>query len=163
MIREANVRSGSASLQVPYLLSLALLVTTFLPEFSPSPKATFRLLRKLDRAFASLLVGRDVDTGEQLPGFERGRGVTGTDKVRLKGIVDRTRIAVTDAMSAGDAASDDDLDAEDTENESMQDADVLDVDEEGDWDMEVARVYDRTVVELGDMLSAEPIGIITDD
>src|ERR1700761_184162 len=85
---------SAASLQVPYLLTLASLVTQYLPSFPAAPRATFKLLSKLDLAFASLLQGRHVETGEALPGFERGKVVSGTEKVRMKSLVDQTRMTV---------------------------------------------------------------------
>ena len=76
--------SGTPSLQVPYLLSLAMLLTSMVAGMPPSPKALFGLLNKLDLAFASLLQGRDVNTGEVLPGFEGRRG-GGYEKWRIRG------------------------------------------------------------------------------
>ncbi|KAF1988646.1 hypothetical protein K402DRAFT_419462 [Aulographum hederae CBS 113979] len=187
--------SGTPSLQIPYFLTLALLTSTFLPSYPPAPKAMFRLLGKLDLVFASLLQGRNIETGENLPGFERGRKVNGTEKVRIKSLVERTRVAVVDVMSSGDFAEeesdDDEEDAKDTQAEEseMEDGMVVemetDIDDEADraasrrnrdvdmdlqrledgggWEMDVAKVYDRTVVELGDTIGGAPIGIITDD
>ena len=165
-----------ASLQTPYLLSLALLVTDYLAEFPAAPRATFRLLSKLDVAFASLLQGRNVDTGEMLPGFERGRAVSGTEKVRMKSLVERTRLVVVEVIggSGGTEASVQDAEPEtETEDEygmggdtdAEMDEDLLedDVRETDRREMGIARVYDRTMVELGDVLGGTPIGIITDD
>lgn len=122
----------------------------------------FRVLRKLDYAFASLIQGRDLDSGDLLPGCERGNGVSGTGKVRVKSIIERTRVVVVDAMSSGEyEQEDDDNDAESgNENEMDDDLDeTYDVDDAADYDMEVARVYDRTLVELGDTLGGPAIGI----
>lgn len=131
---------------------------------------------KLDLAFASLLQGRDVETGEGLPGFG-SRGVSGTEKVRMKSIVDRTRICVVEVFSQG-GIDDDEPDIDMVETEEEDDPDdfnmTTETDEEesqqtprrepqGDWDMHIAKVYDRTVVELGDVLGATPIGIISED
>ncbi len=124
----------------------------------------FRLLAKLDFAFSSLLQGRDVDTGEPLPGFEGGRRLSGTEKVRIKGLVERTRVCVVGVMNSGE------FDREDVEGESSRSGDdsmaeqnaVEDEPDGGEWDMEVARVYDRTIVELGDTLGGSPIGIVID-
>jgi hypothetical protein len=168
-----------ASLQIPYLLSLALLVAQYLPSFPPSQKSTFRLLGKLDIAFASLLQGRHVETGELLPGFETGRKVNGTEKVRMKSLVDQTRMTVMDVIGiAGTAEEEDEDDKTETETETEDEfgfgtedemdvdrevGNELDVEEYGEREMGVARIYDRTVVELGDTLVGSPIGIITDD
>lgn len=91
--------SGTPSLQISYFLNLALLVRAMLPSFPPHPKSLFRLLQKLDLAFASLIQGRDLDSGETLPGFEGGRGVNPTEKVRIKSLVERTRVAVVEVMN----------------------------------------------------------------
>jgi len=153
--------SGTPGLQIPYLLSIALLVVDFLPGFDPSLKLTFKLLDKLDLAFASLLQGRDIDTGEILPGFEGGRGVNATEKVRIRSLVERTRICVVDVTSGKVNIGESEEQMETDEDESM--------DEDGDddnegylWEMEIATVYDRTIGELGDTLDSAPIGIVTD-
>jgi Subunit 11 of the general transcription factor TFIIH len=161
--------SGTPSLQVSYLLSLALMVAEMLPEYAPAPRATFRLLGKLDAAFASLLAGVNVETGEALPGFEKGRVVSTTEKVRIKSLVDRTRIVVVRALREGGGSTDvgddeteevDDTDTGDDDDLELEGDDDLDVDRE---EMGIAKIYDRTVVELGDVLGGSPIGIITDD
>ncbi|KAH0543013.1 hypothetical protein FGG08_002621 [Glutinoglossum americanum] len=129
--------SGTPSLQVQYLLSVALLLTSYLPSFPASPRPTFRLLGKLDTAFASLLVK-----------------VSTTDMVRLKSLVERTRVVVVDVMGrwevleGREGKNSDDGHREEDESEDMGDQ------EEGDgrWEMEVARVYERTIVELGELL-----------
>jgi len=176
--------SGSPNLQIPYLLNLAVLTADFLPLFDSSTRsaqATFRLLSKLDYAFSSLLTGHDTATGEFLPGFGNGRTVTTTDKVRLKGVVDRTRLTVTRVMS-GDSVVGDEGDigeAMDTDTEGEAEAEAggrqgtvtfegfedNDGDEEDeDWEERgVASVYEKTIGELGDVLGGPPIGIITDD
>ncbi|KAF2475994.1 uncharacterized protein BDR25DRAFT_339892 [Lindgomyces ingoldianus] len=160
--------SGSPNLQTPYLLTIALMITDFLPGFPPSPRITFRLLDKMDHAFSSLLQGKDSDTGDILPGFENGRKLSTTDKVRLKSLVERTRLTVVDVLG------DDNADGE-KEDESMgEGTDGEDTvkfegfgnedEDEDEWEeMEIAKVYERTIGELGDVLGGPPIGIITDD
>ncbi|KAI1463912.1 uncharacterized protein F4812DRAFT_226608 [Daldinia caldariorum] len=92
--------SGTPSLQIPYLLNVALAFNTYLPSFPPSPAPTFALLKKLDHCFASLLIGRDIKSGDSLPGFQgNGRGLTRTDMVRCKSLVDETRMLVAMIMS----------------------------------------------------------------
>jgi len=151
--------SQTASLQVPYLLSLALLVVSYIPSFPAAPRTMFRVLSKLDYAFASLIQGRDVDSGDLLPGCERGSGVSGTGKVRIKSIIERTRVVVVEAMSTGEYEQEEgEVDAE-SGNETDDDMGDYDVDDAADFDMEIARVYDRTLVELGDTLGGPAIGI----
>lgn len=175
-----------ANLQIPYLLNFAVLTIEFLPLFGTSTRsaqAAFRLIAKLDYAFSSLLVGHDSATGETLPGFDFGRNVSTTDKVRLKGIVDRTRLAVVRFMSGPHVATDEvdegPMDT-DTENERTKDTGMVTFEgfennesDEGDGDDDddddaweernVANIYEKTIGELGDVLGGPPIGIITDD
>jgi hypothetical protein len=158
---------------VPYLLSLALITTDLLPEYPPAPRSTFRLLGKLDTAFASLLLGRNVETGETLPGFERGKMVSTTEKVRIKSLVDRTRIVVVKALQEFGGSmdgGDEDFDCEDPEDlDTEEDDDDLEIDAHDNMsgidgqEMGIARVYEKTMVELGEELGGSPIGIISDD
>ena len=149
-----------ASLQTAFLLTIALTVMTSLPYFPFMPRPTFQLLQKLDLAFASLLEGVSVETGEPLPGSETGRSrLSITEKVRMRGIVERTRIAIVEVAGKDGSLADVSTmsqsrmtDTEDdfnvtTENEDM---DVLeDESSHRRWEMDIARVYERTIVELG--------------
>lgn len=147
----------SASLQIPYLLNIALSVTSYLPAFPASPKATFALIRKLDHAFSSLLQGEDSVTGEILPGFSGGKkaGMSKTDMVRCKGLVEATRVLVVDVMGKG---VEEDMIVDGTENESGMETETdgesmaWDADGEDRWEMDVARVYELTLVQLGQLL-----------
>jgi hypothetical protein len=151
-------------LQIPYLLALALLVVDTMPGFAPAPKTMFRLLHKLDSAFASLMQGVDMETGEPLPGFESGQKVNDTEKVRIKSLVERTRLTVVDVMSSGDfEASEAEPDETDADSADNMDGNVELPDLETGWEMEIAKVYDRTILELGDTIGGTPIGIVTDD
>lgn len=175
-----------ANLQIPYLLNIAVLAVEFLPQFhntARSTQATFRLLSKLDYAFSSLLTGRDSSTGEALPGFETGRSVATTDKVRLKGIVDRTRLTVVRVFGGESViGEDEEIDGEEamgTDTESSQkaangaDTDTIvfegfenndEEDKNEDWEeRNIGSIYELTIGELGDVLGGPPIGIITDD
>ena len=94
-----------------------------------------------------------METGEALPGFDGGRGrLTTTEKVRIRGLVERTRIAVVVAAEKDGSA---DADSKVTENDEVltTDDDMMEgLDEDanhGRWEMEVARVYERTIVDLG--------------
>ncbi|KAF2180396.1 hypothetical protein K469DRAFT_714775 [Zopfia rhizophila CBS 207.26] len=159
--------SGTPTIQVAYLLSIALLITDFLPELPPSPRATLRLLDKMDHAFSSLLQGKDIDAGEQLPGFENGWRVSMTEKVRLKSLVDRTRLIVVEALSEDRKVEEDD--EVETEEEEMDDGvgvgngNGLGDMEEDEEEWGIGKVYERTIGELGELLGGEPIGIITED
>lgn len=163
-----------ASLQIPYLLNIASEFTTWLEGFPPSPAATFALLRKLDHCFASLLFGYDIDTKETLPGFENGprAGLSRTDMVRCKSVIERTRVLVVEVMAKEPADEDSDGDTggqgiqtpkpdNDTEPEpesdrppDMSDYDYGDDDDDEDelLHMNVAQVYENTLVKLGEIL-----------
>ena len=161
-----------ASLQIPYLLTIALTTSNCLPAFPFAPRQTFRLLDKLDLAFLSLLTGRDAASRDVLPGFEGGRGrVSVTEKVRLRGIVGGTRVRVVVVAGKGerglgkDDGGMDDSGGE-TEGQVVTDGDVtadeaaMDVQgNHGRWEMEIARVYERTIVELGVSLDGNGTGI----
>lgn len=165
-----------ASLQIPYLLNVALSLSTYLPAFAPSPAPTFGLLRKLDHCFASLLRGADIDTGEALPGFLSGRGgMSRTEMVRCRSLVEGTRVSIVEVMSRepeeeeeteGGETSDDDDHTGETEGEMDVDADTNGVanryggtgnrygedEEDEEHNMDVARVYEKTIVALNESL-----------
>ncbi len=120
-------------------------------------------------AFYSLLQGANAETGEMLPGFEGGRGkLSTTEKVRMKGLVERTRVAAVEvAGKEGSVTDNGDASRSQTETEYdfTTDNDEEDVMEgtrlggnHGRWEMEVARVYERTIVELGASLDTSGMG-----
>ncbi|KAF1808121.1 hypothetical protein P152DRAFT_406068 [Eremomyces bilateralis CBS 781.70] len=181
--------SGTPSVQIPYLLNLALLLSTYLSGFASPRRLTsvlrplFSVLGKLDLAFASLIQGRNVETEEPLPGSERKASLmNGTEKVRLKSIVDGSRVRVMEIVTSAYVDDEDEeegigITATETETEGEGDGPTRyhssradDVDEEmmsddepTSWEMAAARVYDRTLVMLGDTIGGTPIGIITED
>ena len=149
-----------ASLQIPFLLNIANALLDYLEPFPFAPDATLRLFQKLDHAFSSLLLGEDIQTGEPLPGFESGRKVNNTEKVRLRGLVERTRVQVIefagrrnhlDESDAGFTDMTDTTDAEDTDIDEM-DIDTNTGVRRGQVDLDVARVYQKTLAELSDKL-----------
>jgi hypothetical protein len=148
---------------MPYLLNVALAVCTYLPSFDFAPRSTFQLLQKLDLVFSSLIQGRNVETGEVLPGFEGGRGrPTITDKVRLRGLVERTRVAVVGVAGNG-TSFDGGSRVTETDDDMTTDDDVTmdGIEEYGDdvgWEMSIARVYERTMVHLGSALDESDHG-----
>ena len=147
-----------ASLQTPYLLTIALTVVNCLPAFLFAPRQTFDLLHKLDIAFSSLLQGMNCESGEQLPGFQGSRGkLSTTEKVRMKSLVERTRVTVVEVAGKGGSVTETESMAqthEEVEDDIMTD-DNGDMDDlgitgnHGRWEMEIARVYEKTIVELG--------------
>ncbi|KAL8836626.1 MAG: hypothetical protein Q9170_002849 [Blastenia crenularia] len=118
---------------------------------------------KLDLAFSSLLKGVNTATGEPLPGFggERGRLST-TEKVRMRGIVERTRVEVVAvAGKEGSLAGVKNVAPVDTDTEDdfnmTEDDDVENWEDESShrrWEMDIAKVYEKTIVELGVALDA---------
>jgi hypothetical protein len=132
-------------------------------HFAPSPAATFSILKKLDHCFASLLHGEDIDTKETLPGFENGLrgGMTTTDMVRCKGIVEQTRVNIVKVMSKEPELEEEDQETDtDTDMGTITDDSgagirswgVDDDDDEDDINMDVARVYENTLVQLGERM-----------
>jgi hypothetical protein len=138
-------------------------------------------------AFSSLLTGRDADTGEPLPGLSSTFvSMSITDKIRLRSIVEGTRVRVVQKLGGG-LGDDDDEEPTDTEDENMADAEDSGPEEDyvrfegfedGDeddrddaaafderkWEEDqIARVYERTISELGDVLEQPPIGMISSD
>ncbi len=138
---------------------MALSVTSYLPAFPPAPVSTFSILRKLDHAFASLLKGGDILTGEVLPGFETGKraGMSKTDMVRCKSLVEATRVLIVDIMS-----KEVEIESEvgyETGTETGAETDGMSVDVHSAWDgvedkhdMDVARVYEGTIIQLNELL-----------
>ena len=161
----ANEVKPAASLQTPYLLNVALTVSIYLPSFNFAPRRTFQLLQKLDVAFSSLLHGQNVESGEALPGFEYGRGkITTTEKVRIRGLVERTRLAVVVAAGKDRSIDERSRVIETDENMTTDDDVVMDGtetgEEHGGWEMDVARVYERTIVDLGAALDVSGGGAL---
>lgn len=93
------------------------------------------------------MLGEDVESGVPLSGFEYTKNIVNTtEKVRIKSIAEASRIAVVE-MREKDVEYQDDGD--DSENEWE---DGMDIDESefesyhtGLWEMEAARVYERTL------------------
>ncbi|KAG5930143.1 hypothetical protein E4U42_002882 [Claviceps africana] len=172
-------KSGTPSLQVPFLLKVASDFTRYVRSFAPSPRATFELLRKLDHCFASLLCGQDIDSKESLPGFENGlrAGMTTTDMVRCRSLVEQTRVLMVEILSSADVDDDDDEEDEATEEEDDVEAGAEDSTDVGQdsaaegprrdglaWDveeetlhMDAARIYENTIIQLGQRLG-DPLG-----
>ncbi|TKA69880.1 hypothetical protein B0A55_08826 [Friedmanniomyces simplex] len=157
--------SGTPSLQVPYLIHLALVLADVVPAMPLSPRSLFRCMEKIDRCFASLIQGRYIESGEALPGFEGRRGVSGTEKVPIRSLVERSRVGVVEAFKRGEfdeeTPVDDRVSDEDMEGGLVLEGEGSDADEDS-WDMQLARVYDRTIQELGDTLEEPGIGIVTE-
>lgn len=116
----------------------------------------------MDHAFSSLLQGQDIETGERLPGFDLGRKVSTTEKVRIKSLIERTRVSVTNALSKGDFEEDDEPGTPDEEGDLILDEVEDDHANDENFDMQTAKVYDRTLVEIGTTMDGPAIGIRTE-
>lgn len=138
-----------------------MLAGSFLPSYPFAPRATFRLLGKLDSVFASLLTGLGAETGLPIPGFEGGRGlVSMTEKVRIKSIAESCRVAVVEARVRGDGGEGEGEASVATDEEEEEDmAGSVDAEGFGEtvgrWEMEAARVYEKTIQLLGDELGKQ--------
>lgn len=119
-------------------------------------------------AFFSLLRGVDAETDEPLSGFQGGRGrLSTTEKVRMRALVERTRVAVVEVAGGGGSVTDAGGDGTQTEDEFTTGDDDGDDDamegvqgdgNHGRWEMEIARVYEKTIVELGMSLDTSGLG-----
>lgn len=158
----------AASIQIPYLLSLALLTTTFISGLPLSPRPMFALLAKLDLAFASLLLGRhDAENGDEMPGSASRSLVSDTEKVRVRGVVESARICVVEAFARDNAGAGGESEAGTGRDETSDDSDEFgfgrgrdkgmvseddgdeDEDGHGQWHMHIAKVYERTIEAIG--------------
>ena len=139
--------------------------------FPPSPPATFAILHKLDHCFASLLSGEDIETHEALPGFENGprAGMSRTDMVRCRSLVEQSRIIIVDVMTRRRNGEDGVQEEEETNDEEEEESGPDGPDrpgggawneEEEDLYMDVARVYEHTLVKLGDTLGEPEVGVL---
>ncbi|KAL7928351.1 hypothetical protein V8C35DRAFT_243143 [Trichoderma chlorosporum] len=154
-------KSGTPSLQIPFLLKMASDFTQYVRSFPPSSKASFDLLHKLDHCFASLLSGQDIETNETLPGFENGlrAGMTTTDMVRCRSLVEQTRVLMVEVMSSGEQEEEeDDEDEEDGDGDETEGGESYDAGgqswdiEEDELHLDAARIYENTIVHLGKRL-----------
>ena len=153
-------------------------MTQYIRPFPPSPKSTFELLAKLDRCFASLLVGEDIYTHDPLPGFENGlrAGMTTTDMVRCRSLVEQTRVLVVEVMSncTGNEEEEEEEDDDDTvmgtDAETETDAESgyasnstrwgIDDDDDDELGLDAAKIYEQTIIRLNERLG-DPLGLRT--
>ncbi|KAJ4357604.1 uncharacterized protein N0V89_002180 [Didymosphaeria variabile] len=167
--------SSTPTLQLPYLISITVAAINCVPMFPPLPRITLNFLSKLDTAFAALISGTNPDTSEPLPGFKNNRGISTTDKVRVKGIVERARATVTKHLvgEEDEASPEINRTADNASNkdegfvkfEGFDNSDDSDDEEEAHKrdEREVGHVFEKTIGELGDLLGGDPIGIVTDE
>ncbi|KAL7920786.1 hypothetical protein ACQKWADRAFT_150310 [Trichoderma austrokoningii] len=151
-------KSGTPGLQIPFLLKMASDFTQYVRSFPPSPKASFDLLRKLDHCFASLLSGQDIETNDTLPGFENGlrAGMSTTDMVRCRSLVEQTRVLMVEVMSSGEQDEEEEEEDDETEGDETEGGEGYDAGGDSAWDideeklhLDAARIYEKTIVQLG--------------
>ncbi|KAH6617513.1 hypothetical protein F5144DRAFT_596500 [Chaetomium tenue] len=145
-------RSGTPSLQIPSLLSIATEFNTWMIGFPPSPDHIFPLLRKLDHCFASLLSGEDIVTHEPLPGFENGLrgGMSTTDMIRCRSTALDARTVIMAVLGR----------MEQREEGGGEEESGVDDDDDQDLEahyMDAARVYEYTLVKLGETLGGSGV------
>lgn len=140
--------SGTPSLQIPYLLQLAGFASSYLQAF-PFSRSVFPLLGKIDQGFATLLQSAHSPptTTPQ---------VTTTEKVRIRSLIEQTRVEAVNAASSGgygarlqditDSETDDDDDENETELDDEDDEEAMSI------PLAVSRIYKRTLEILGDSL-----------
>lgn len=144
--------------------------TRYVRSFPPAPKASFSILRKLDHCFASLLSGQDIETHETLPGFENGLrgGMTTTEMIRCRSLVDQCRVLMVEVMR--DPAEEDEED-EEAETDTDTDAEEpgikgwggVEDDDEMMLQLDAARVFEKTIVQLNERLGdLEPLQMSAD-
>jgi len=150
--------SGTPNIQVPSLLNIASEFNTWMTGFPPSTTPAFEILHKLDHCFASLLSGEDIESHEPLPGFENGlrSGMSRTDMVRCKSTVQHARVVIIDVMSKRRPETVEEVQTDETEESGTEGpggpgGSGWDDDQESLY-MDAARVYENTLVKLGETL-----------
>ena len=148
--------SGTPSLQVPYLLQLAGLLSSDMPSFPFSPGPTFRMLKKFDLAFSQLLTTPSPTNGNSK---NESQQVSATDCVRIKSLVEATRIAATEVATQSGIMKTVDLSTEDSSDDDDEDEDTQVESDEDDFDgnpnktaVGLGKIYERTLTILGDVL-----------
>ncbi|EFR02890.1 hypothetical protein MGYG_05891 [Nannizzia gypsea CBS 118893] len=137
--------SNTPTIQVPYMITLAGLVDSYLRDYAWQARSTFALLDRLDAMLAALLAADEE--GERVEGGGGGGGgrkrVSMTERVRIKSLVEGTRVTVFDVRD--EAAEADDDDEEDDEVDAAVEAEEAEV---GRWEMAAARVYEKSLSRL---------------
>jgi ribosomal protein L12E/L44/L45/RPP1/RPP2 len=125
----------------------------YLPAF-PFSTSLFYITAKIDLGFASLLQASDEST---ITAPKVAHHVSVTEKVRIKSLVEETRIAAVNVASASSLASSvqdlSETDTEDHEDDGSEEADEEQQDESNmSISLALSRVYKRTLEILGDSL-----------
>ncbi|KAH0606713.1 uncharacterized protein H6S33_003547 [Morchella sextelata] len=155
--------SSTPTLQIHYMLQMANSFNDYLASFPPHLKVTLRLLDTFDRCFYTLITETSADPSTPLPPAFSAYQMNMTEKVRLKSMIERTRLHVVKLLESGRGAPDpltenagnfgernEQIDI-DTENETEVDGCGSYADDE-ELEIEVSKVYDRCMVQLGEGL-----------
>lgn len=106
-----------------------------LPTYKFDPESALTILHKFDEIFAALCTGAHPSSHSPLPGTVDGRPlVTQTQKVRIRSLAETTRNKIFSCLPDSDEGGD------------WDDGDEV----EQPWVLEATRVYDRTLMLLGD-------------
>lgn len=135
----------------------------YLASFPPDLKVTLRLLDTFDRCFYTLITGTSTDLSIPLPPAFSVSQMNMTEKVRLRSMIERTRLHVVKLLESGRGALDsltenarnfgerNEQTDIDTENETKVDGRGSYADDE-ELEIEVSKVYERCMVQLGEGL-----------
>lgn len=94
--------SRTASIQIAYLLQIANNFNEYLASFTPHFPSIFSFLDTLDRSFYSLITGQPSSpVGSPISEPMSKHRLSTTEKVRLKSIIERTRLHVVKIMEEG--------------------------------------------------------------
>lgn len=145
------------------MLQMANSFNDYLASFPPDLKVTLRLLDTFDRCFYTLITGTSADPSTPLPPAFSISQMNMTEKVRLKSMIERTRLHVVKLLESGGGAPDpltenakffgerNEQTDIDTENETEDDGRGSYADDE-ELEIEVSKVYERCMVQLGEGL-----------
>ncbi|KAG0638571.1 hypothetical protein HOY80DRAFT_1047252 [Tuber brumale] len=153
--------SSTPSLQTQYLLQIANSFNDYISSFPPRFESALGLLDKLDRCFHSLITGPSAGSYAPLSPALSGSRMSMTERVRLKSVIERTRLHVVglaEGMEAPDPPTEEDVPDVGDRKPGHSLIDALDGgSEEGGeaLELELSRVYERSLVEIGESLKRE--------
>lgn len=133
------------------MLSLAGLTSDYLRGFEFAPNTVIPLLDKLDQAFAMLLT---PEASRQSDGLDIASGyrVSMTDRVRIRSVIEDTRVVAIDAASKS-GVLESSRDTEDSETQQEQSPqDDISREARSELDMSISKLYERSLSILGDTL-----------
>jgi Subunit 11 of the general transcription factor TFIIH len=134
-------------------LSLAGIVADYLPAFPFVEKPTIRLVDKLDQAFVSLL-SQGRHSASPIPDGASEYLVSMTDRVRIRSVIECTRIIAVEVSSKSSASADPQDVSESFTDSEFEDCAAADGNrqETDSLDMGISKMYERSLNILGDSL-----------